>query len=163
MTDEACFLAGVPSQRGDAVTSSIVEKLQGGLKIMGNIKMRRMFMPLALAILMVAATFGAAFAAMGDTFLGDFYTLDTVRPNTYDADYGVEEYEYGLAIIKLVENASGDYIPEFFDTATEADPSNFAWEQNTPDMYNLEIEGTGEAREMSTGNWYYSISKSLGL
>jgi hypothetical protein len=125
---------------------------------MNSIKMRKIFMALLLAVFAAASMCGAAFAAVGDVVgLADFNTLDSVRPNTYDAEFG-DEQEYDLAIIKIVEDVNGNYVPQFFGSAAEADPSNFTWTQNTASMYNAEIYvASGEARQMSRGNWYYFV------
>ncbi|MDR1471454.1 MAG: hypothetical protein LBS75_02935 [Synergistaceae bacterium] len=99
--------------------------------------MKRIFTAMALAILMVAATFGAAFAAAGDVVgLADFWTSGTARPNTYTADLGVSE-DFPLEIVQVVEDASGDFVLEGFPTAQEA--LSLQWAQSTPGMQNGEI------------------------
>jgi hypothetical protein len=119
--------------------------------------MRGIFMPLAIAILMVTAAFGAAFAAAGDIIgLVDVNTQQTQRPNTFDSDLSGEYFEFN--IIKVVEDASGDYVPQYFSSGAEADPRNFNWSQLSSVTGGTSVDiATAMAVEASTGHWYYYV------
>jgi hypothetical protein len=130
------------------------------VNFMKGFKAGKVLSALLMAVAMAMFVCGAAFAAVGDTYLGDFNTIDSVRPNTYDGDYGGAPYQYDLKIVKLVEDANGDYIPTFFASASDADPANFIWSLNTAQNYNgdFDPDDAVAAYDSDAGGWYYSLT-----
>ncbi|MDR3076020.1 MAG: hypothetical protein LBU26_01865, partial [Synergistaceae bacterium] len=122
---------------------------------------------LALAVFLAFAAGGAAFAAQGDIVgLADLATLETARPNTYTADINGSGDTFELQIVQLQEDASGNFVPVGFPTADDA--LRVTWSQNTPGMYNGEIDTYSyEAYPASVGGYYLSVfaanwAESLG-
>ncbi|MDR1471132.1 MAG: hypothetical protein LBS75_01290 [Synergistaceae bacterium] len=99
----------------------------------------------------------AAFAATasGDIIgLTDLATMGAVRPNTYTADINGIEEEFTLQIVRLVEDASGAFVPVGFPTS--ADAEKVTWSHNTPNMENGYII-TAKALPLAIGGYYLSV------
>jgi hypothetical protein len=111
---------------------------------------------LVMAFAFATGIGGTAFAAPGDVVgLADFPTLSSVRPNTFDSDLVGGNFE--LQLVKLVEDASGDVVPQFFSSAAEADAANFTWTGNTATVDSYIDVSTGYALEFSPGLWVYDV------
>jgi hypothetical protein len=119
---------------------------------------------LVMAFAFTAGIGATAFAATpGFVGVADFVTWGSVRPNTYDSNFGVGDY-FELQIVKMIENASGDVYPGFFSDATEADPGNFTWTQTSSTTGDSYIDlSTAEARETAPGQWVYYVVAYGGL
>jgi hypothetical protein len=125
---------------------------------MNNIKIRKVFLSMLLAVFAVASVCGAAFAAVGDVVgLIDLPTYDGQRWNTFDANLN-DIAMYTLEIYPMVD--SGTVSPDigWFTSAADADPSNFRWEPNTTVFGNVDFYFDGAAAvDAGGGHWYYSL------
>jgi hypothetical protein len=130
------------------------------VNFMKGFKAGKVLSALLMAVVMAMFVCGAAFAAVGDTYLGDMNTERSVRPNTYDGNYLNESYQYDLKIIKYVEDANGNYVATFFASASDADPSNFDWSLNTDQNGNgiFDPDDAVAAYDATAGGWYYSLT-----
>jgi hypothetical protein len=147
--------AGFAAPPGEKLSAN-----ENEVNFMKGFKARKVLSALLMAVVMAMFVCGAAFAAPGDIVgLVDFNTTQTQRPNTFDSNLRGDYFEFNI-VLSVETSTPGEYAPQFFSSAAEADPANFDWSQLSSLTGGTDVDlGTAAAMETapSSGLWYYYV------